>query len=199
MNNIHAADPNHPVQPGEDTGVEILGYENLRERGWWTGRAGLVVPLIMAGIAVYMIIGQFTMEVPEDVDMPGPRFFPWIIIAALLALAAILAVDIIRTPQLPDPAPAVEPSDLEERAWYTDWKALAWALGGLVAFIVLIVPIGWILSAALLFAMTAHAIGSRRWLFDSMIGLLLSSSIYLVFAVVLSVDLPSGLVFAGGR
>ena len=66
-------------------------------------------------------------------------------------------------------------------------------------FIALIVPIGWIIAAALMFVMVAHAIGSRRWLMDVLVGLFLSSVIYLIFAVLLSVDLPSGLIFAGGR
>lgn len=196
MSGSHAVDP---VKPGEDDQIEILGYENLKDRGWWTGRAGLVMPALMAAIATYMLIGQFAMKVPESVDLPGPQFFPWIVIIALYVLAAVLAVDIIRKPQLPELAPATEPEDLEERAWYTDWRALAWAVGGLVLFIALIVPIGWIISAALMFVMMAHAIGSRRWLMDVLVGFFLSSAIYLIFAVLLSVDLPSGLIFAGGR
>lgn len=196
MSGSHAVDP---VKPGEDDQIEILGYENLKDRGWWTGRAGLVMPALMAAIATYMLLGQFAMKVPESVDLPGPQFFPWIVIIALYVLAAVLAVDIIRKPQLPELAPATEPEDLEERAWYTDWRALAWAVGGLVLFIALIVPIGWIISAALMFVMVAHAIGSRRWLMDVLVGFFLSSVIYLIFAVLLSVDLPSGLIFAGGR
>lgn len=196
MNPQHTVDT---VQPGEDDRVEILGYEKIKDRGWWTGRAGLVMPLLMAAIATYMLIGQFTMKIPESVDLPGPQFFPWIIIIALYVLAVILAVEIIKEPQMPTLAPATEPADLEERAWYTDWRALAWALGGLVLFIALIVPVGWIISAALMFVMVAHAIGSRRWLMDVLVGVFLSSVIYLVFAVLLSVDLPSGLIFAGGR
>ena len=196
MSGSHAVDP---VKPGEDDQIEILGYENLKDRGWWTGRAALVMPALMAAIATYMLLGQFAMKVPESVDLPGPQFFPWIVIIALYVLAAVLAVDIIRKPQLPELAPATEPEDLEERAWYTDWRALAWAVGGLVLFIALIVPIGWIISAALMFVMVAHAIGSRRWLMDVLVGFFLSSVIYLIFAVLLSVDLPSGLIFAGGR
>lgn len=196
MSGSHAVDP---VKPGEDDQIEILGYENLKDRGWWTGRAGLVMPALMAAIATYMLIGQFAMKVPESVDLPGPQFFPWIVIIALYVLAAVLAVDIIRKPQLPELAPATEPEDLEERAWYTDWRALAWAVGGLVLFIALIVPIGWIISAALMFVMVAHAIGSRRSLMDVLVGFFLSSVIYLIFAVLLSVDLPSGLIIAGGR
>lgn len=188
-----------PVKPGENDQIEILGYENLKDRGWWTGRAGLAMPALMVAVATYMLIGQFAMKVPESVDLPGPQFFPWIIIVALYVLAALLAFDIIRKPQLPELAPATEPEDLEERAWYTDWRALAWAVGGLVLFIALIVPIGWVISAALMFVMVAHAIGSRRWLMDVLVGLFLSSVIYLIFAVLLSVDLPSGLIFAGGR
>ncbi len=80
MSGSHAVDP---VKPGEDDQIEILGYENLKDRGWWTGRAGLVMPALMAAIATYMLLGQFAMKVPESVDLPGPQLFPWIVIIAL--------------------------------------------------------------------------------------------------------------------
>lgn len=192
-----------PAHVGEPDHVQILGYEKIKDRGWFTGRAGLIVPLLMAATATYMLIGQFTMDVPEDADKPGPQFFPWLIIAALYVLAALLAGDIIRKPQPPPLAHATQPEDLKEHAWYSDWTALMWALGGLVLFTALIMPVGWILSAALLFVTIAHAIGSRKWLLDTLVGLFLSSTVYLIFAVLLSVDLPTGLIFgsifAGGR
>lgn len=194
-----AADPNHPIQPGEVDHIEVLGYEKIKDRGWWSGRAGLVVPLLMCAAGVFMLIGQFTMDVPDNADNPGPQFFPWLIITALFVLAVVLTVEIVRKPEMPELAPATTPEDLKERAWYTDWRALTWALSGLVLFTALIEPVGWILAAGLLFVMIARSVGSRKLVLDILIGLFMSSAVYLIFAVLLSVDLPAGLVFSGGR
>jgi putative tricarboxylic transport membrane protein len=65
-----------------------------------------------------------------------------------------------------------------------------------VAFVLLLEPLGWIISAAALFWVVAYALGSRRPLFDIGVGLLFSSIIQLAFGTALGLSLPAGL--AGG-
>lgn len=191
---LAAVDPGQPIDP------EIHGTEQVKERGWWTGRAGLAFPLLMAVIATYMLIGQFAMDVSEDVDRPGPQFMPGLIITALYAIAALMALDIIRKPQMPELAVLTDPDEVGKvHAWYTDWPRLAWAVGGMVAFIALLLPLGWVIAAALLFWCVARSMGSTRVWFDISLALLFSSAIYLIFGVALAVDLPSGMIFGGGR
>lgn len=188
------------VEAGQSIDPKVYGTEQVKEHGWWTGRAGLAIPLLMAAIATYMLINQFTMDVSEDVDRPGPQFVPGLIITALYAIAALLAIDIIRKPQPPEMAVLTDPDEVGTvHAWYTDWPRLAWAVGGMAVFIALLLPIGWILAAALLFWCIARSMGSTRYFFDISLGLLFSSTIYLIFGVALAVDLPSGLIFGGGR
>lgn len=188
------------VQPGQSIDPEIHGTEQVRERGWWTGRAGLAFPLLLAAIATYMLVGQFSMEVADDVDRPGPQFMPGILITALYVIAALMAVSLIRKPELPQMAVLTDPEEVGKvHAWYTDWPRLAWAVGGMVAFIALLLPLGWVLAAALLFWCVARSMGSTRIWFDASLALLFSSAIYLIFGVALAVDLPSGMIFGGGR
>ncbi|HJG80340.1 MAG TPA: tripartite tricarboxylate transporter TctB family protein [Brevibacterium senegalense] len=188
------------VQPGQSIDPEIHGTEQVRERGWWTGRAGLAFPLLLAVIATYMLVGQFSMEVADDVDRPGPQFMPGILITALYVIAALLAFSLIRKPELPQMAVLTDPEEVGKvHAWYTDWPRLAWAVGGMVAFIALLLPLGWVLAAALLFWCVARSMGSTRIWFDASLALLFSSAIYLIFGVALAVDLPSGMIFGGGR
>lgn len=188
------------VQPGQPIGPEVHGTEQVRERGWWTGRAGLAFPLLLAVIATYMLVGQFSMEVADDVDRPGPQFMPGILITALYVIAALMAFSLIRKPELPQMAVLTDPEEVGKvHAWYTDWPRLAWAVGGMVAFIALLLPLGWVLAAALLFWCVARSMGSTRIWFDASLALLFSSTIYLIFGVALAVDLPSGMIFGGGR
>jgi putative tricarboxylic transport membrane protein len=186
--------------PDQAAEIAVHGTEQVRERGWWTGRAGLLFPLILAALATYMLVGQLTMKVAEDADKPGPQFMPGLIITALYIIAVLIAVDIIRRPQLPEMAALTDPEEVGRvHAWYSDWPRLAWAVGGCLAFAVLLVPVGWILAAALLFWCIARSMGSTRVLFDISLALLFSSAVYLIFGVLLAVDLPSGLIFGGGR
>jgi len=171
--------------------------------GWWSGRAGLVFPLILFVFATYLAIGQIAMPVPEDVDPPGPRFFPAIVIAALYILAVVLTVSLIRAPQPPlrdatiEPEGKVRPNPDHSGMWFSDWPRLAWAVGGFAAFIVLLQPAGWILAAALLFWTIARALGSQHPVRDIGVALVFSSVLYLIFAGVLSVNLPTGALFGG--
>lgn len=188
------------VEAGQSIDPQVYGTEEVKDHGWWTGRAGLAIPLLMVVIATYMLISQFAMDVADDVDRPGPQFVPGLIIVALYAIAALLAIDIIRKPQPPEMAVLTDPDEVGKvHAWYTDWPRLAWAVGGFAVFIALLLPIGWVLSAAVLFWCIARSMGSTRHFFDISLGLFFSSTIYLIFGVALAVDLPSGLIFGGGR
>lgn len=175
--------------------------------GWWHGRSGLLLALIMAAFSTYLLIGILTMEVPEGADAPGPQFFPTLLMIAGYVLAVLLAVSYIRTPEPAVPATFAADDDVspEERAaaeeaaaktyrTFSDWYSVGWAVGGFLAFALLLEVLGWILSGALLFWAVAHGIGSRRPVFDLSLGLVLSSLIYLAFAVGLGLNLPSGIL-----
>jgi len=180
--------------------------ESPEPRSWWTGRSGLVFPLILTAVATYMLVGQITMQVAPDSDLPGPRFFPGIVIALLYLFAVLQTVSLIRTPQPPGDLhgdlrtmeiTVVE--DVRPWRWYSDWSRLAWAIGGFAAFILLLEPVGWILSAGLLFWSMTRAFGAPHPRRDIIVALAFSSLLYLAFAGLLSVNLPTGAVFGGGN
>lgn len=173
-------------------------------RGFWHGRSGLVVALVLAGISSYLLVGILTMTVPQGAASPGPKFFPTLIVVAGYVLSALLALDTIRRPAPPEP-PGDAQDDAPEAAhpqtpaaeaprMYSDWKALGIAFGGFLAFALLIEPLGWILAAALLFFSVAYAVGSRRYVFDLSLALVLSSLIQLAFGAGLGLNLPAGIL-----
>ncbi|CEA09313.1 Tripartite tricarboxylate transporter TctB family protein [Arthrobacter saudimassiliensis] len=175
-----------------------------KDHGFWHGRSGLVVALVLAGISTYLLIGILTMTVPQGAASPGPKFFPTLIVVAGYVLSALLALDTIRRPAPPaPPAPVQEngttgalpaESAAEAPRMYSDWKALGVAFGGFLAFALLIEPLGWILAAALLFFSVAYAVGSRRFVFDLSLALVLSSLIQLAFGAGLGLNLPAGIL-----
>lgn len=156
-----------PAPPSDDTAAGTTAKPQA------SGMAELVVPAILVAIAVFLIIGTANMVQPPSVQRPGPTFFPGIIIALLLVMAALSTVQTLRTVRARragllqdeqeahldadgDPIEEIPPEPQPGRtpwpaAAVSDWRALLTVLGSLVAFIVLLRPLGWILAAAMLF------------------------------------------------
>lgn len=156
--------------------------------GFLAGRSGLLFPLVLAAASTWIVVGNLRMAVPKGADFPGPTVFPWILAVAGYVVAALLALHYLRHPE--------PPQELSERTYptFSDWPALAWCVGGFLAFALLLEPLGWIIAAALLFWCVARGIGSRSALFDASLGLVLSSAIYLAFHTGLGLPLPSGIL-----
>ena len=179
-----------------------------------SGMAELVVPAILVAVAVFLIIGTATMVEPPSVQRPGPAFFPGIIIGLLLIMAVLNTVQTLRTVRARragllqdeqeahldadgDPIEEIPPDPPRGREpWpagaVTDWRAVLTVLGSLVAFMVLLRPVGWIVAAGVLFWGVAYALGSRRPIFDVSVALVMSSVIQLTFGYLLGLNLPAG-------
>ena len=197
-----------PAPPSDDTAAGTTAKPQA------SGMAELVVPAILVAIAVFLIIGTANMVQPPSVQRPGPTFFPGIIIALLLVMAALSTVQTLRTVRARragllqdeqeahldadgDPIEEIPPDPPRGREpWpagaVTDWRAVLTVLGSLVAFMVLLRPVGWIVAAAVVFWGVAYALGSRRPLFDVSVALVMSSLIQLTFGYLLGLNLPAG-------
>lgn len=147
---------------------------------------------------------------------PGPQFFPLLIAGLLYISAAAITVFVLRKPTLPDGEPHPGRGNFskdmladlgdaenervrrrysrysEEWATYSDWKIVGSIVGGIVLFIILLNPIGWILSATLLFWIVVRALGSRRTFLDFGVALIFASVIQLAFNDGLGLPLPPG-------
>ncbi|KUG53298.1 Tricarboxylate transport protein TctB [Serinicoccus chungangensis] len=160
------------------------------DAAFWRGRSGLVVPGLLAAFTTYLLVGVLTMDVPEGTDFPGPRFFPLILIVLGYLLSALLVLHYLRHPE------PVDTGDQDGGRWrtFTDWRAVAWCVGGFLVFALTIELLGWILAAAVLFWCVARGIGSTRPLFDASLALFVSSLVYLGFAQGLGLNLPAGIL-----
>jgi putative tricarboxylic transport membrane protein len=63
---------------------------------------------------------------------------------------------------------------------------------GLASFVALLNLAGFVAAGTLLFACTASAFGSRRWLRDALLGITLCATVYVTFTYGLGVSLPPG-------
>ncbi|WP_320414929.1 tripartite tricarboxylate transporter TctB family protein [Kocuria sp. cx-116] len=152
----------------------------------------LVMPLVFAAFATYLLVGMLVMDVPGSVDFPGPRFFPAIITGVIYVLVVVQIITVVRhwssgtLGDTDDAAPAT-----------FSWRSLIWVIGGFLAFSMLLEFLGWILGAALLFWCVARGFGSKRPLVSLIIGLTVSSVAYIAFDMALGLSLPSGILGGG--
>jgi putative tricarboxylic transport membrane protein len=140
--------------------------------------AGIVVAAALAFLAGVIVWDTSTLQISQTYG-PGPKVMP-LVVAGGLAMLAAGNVYLAFRRELPSREPAA-------------WAPLLLIFGGLVAVIVLIgIGGGFIPATAILFAATAAGFGRRAILTDLVIGLVLATVAYLMFAKVLSLTLPVG-------
>lgn len=160
--------------------------------------AHLVMPVLLAAFASYLLVGILTMSVPEGAAFPGPQFFPGLISAGLYLLAILLGLSGFRQWQSSrtqtDDAAADSAGGILSRP---RWRSLLWVVGSFLAFALLLEVLGWIIAATVLFVGVVRGFASSRWLFNALVGLTLSSVIYIAFDMLLGLSLPSGILGGG--
>ncbi|OAX65418.1 hypothetical protein A5N15_03000 [Rothia kristinae] len=77
------------------------------------------------------------------------------------------------------------------------WASLAWVVGGFLIFALLLETLGWVIGGGLLFWAVARGFGARRDLVSLVAGLTVSSLAYILFDMVLGLNLPSGILGGG--
>lgn len=126
------------------------------------------------------------MQVPPNYSAYGPQIFPYLAIAALIAVALYMLWQ--TWAGRPD---AVKPESDE-----SDWTAVIAISVGLLSQVFLIERLGFVISAAILFFAVAWGFRSRKWLRDAAVAIILSLVTYLVFTRLLNLQLPPG-IFKG--
>ncbi|GAB3995425.1 tripartite tricarboxylate transporter TctB family protein [Glycomyces albus] len=120
-------------------------------------------------------------------DPIGPEPVPIILGAALIALAALYAIDTARGGR-----GAVE--DGESGADGFDWRTVGLLCAVFVGNALLIDRLGWVISGSLLFYSAALVLGSRRYFWALVAAVTLALTTFYGFAIGLGVGLPAGIL-----
>jgi putative tricarboxylic transport membrane protein len=148
------------------------------QRSW----AGLAIGLGLIGLAGVIGVDTWRMRVPPTYAKVGPQVFP-VIVTLGLAIAGALIAWTSRTKPI-----------VEEATHATDWSAVAIISGALILHLNLLKPVGFIPTSALLFFAVAFAFGSRHYLRDALIAIVLAVIVYIGFVHGLRLRLPAGLL-----
>lgn len=154
------------------------------------GRSELGVSALLLVLGVVVLVDA--ARIPTDFTQRGPvgpAAVPVVVGVALLALAVLLALDVLRGGH--GESETGEDVDLGHGS---DWRTVLLLIGAFLANAVLIERVGWPISGAVLFWGAAYALGSRHLLRDPLIAVVLSVLTYLVFARGLGIGLPAGVL-----
>jgi putative tricarboxylic transport membrane protein len=161
----------------------------FREGG---GVRGLASAAAMA-LAVMALGGFVVFDTATDLTGPGyaqvgPGVFPVIVgIALLLAGLALLVQAIQRHWRV-----AWAESDPSAQSSASERMAVLLVAAALALNVVLFAPLGFIVASAVLFTCVSAAFGSRRFILDTVLGLVFAAAIYVVFVHGLGLGLPAG-------
>lgn len=148
--------------------------------------AGIVAGLLLAVVGILIAWSTSQMRVPPMHAKVGPQIFPYAAAVVLIFLGACFIVQAIRN----------SPDKLVSDTNRTEWSSLGFIVAGFLFLIVFITMLGFILSSTVLFLSVAMGFGSRHYLRDVIVALLLSSGAYLIFTKLLNLQLPAG-IFGG--
>jgi putative tricarboxylic transport membrane protein len=152
------------------------------------GELALALGAVLFGL---LVIWQTTnIRVAPIYSTVGPRVIPYIVGAGLVLTGLWLAFEALtgRTT-----AGSAESEDVD-LSLPTDWRTVGLLALVLIAYLLLIERAGFVIASAVLFVGAAYAMGSRRYVRDTVIGVLLSLGLYVLFSRGLGLDLPAGVL-----
>jgi putative tricarboxylic transport membrane protein len=148
--------------------------------------------LFLAGVVVL----TDTVLLPEPVSEAyvSPKVFGYLVGLMLTVLPLIQIIQVFRgNLGTPD---EIEGGQLSNKV---NWPSLAIAIGALFFYAILVEPLGFILSAGVLFFGLAFALGARNILRVAIISFSLSTLLYFAFTQGLQLPLPAGFDFLPGN
>lgn len=174
----------------------VAARETVREQAPRIATVLVLIPLL-----AFLIHGIVTMEVPSGAEAPGPRVFPIMVavLAGVLLVSQLLTLG--RAPRVTmksDPSPAGEMAPAHVPGVHAaddiNRVGLIGAVATFFAFTLILEPVGWLLSSALLFIGVAWSIGARNIFAICAAGLAIASVVQLAFGGGLGLTLPSGIL-----
>jgi putative tricarboxylic transport membrane protein len=147
---------------------------------------GLSAFLLVVGVAVLVGATAIAPDMAHRGPV-GPRAVPTFLGIGLCLIAVVHALDVLRGGH-----GEAEAGEDIELGTPPDWRTVGLLVGAFVANILLIEVIGWPLSGALMFWLTARALGSAHPLRDAGLALAIGVASYELFAQLLQIPLPGG-------
>lgn len=149
------------------------------------GQLAVAAGVLAIGGAI--LWGSFHLPTGGGYAQVGPGVVPRIVGVGLLVIGAFLVREVFT-------GGLRGVDEAAEARLPMDWRAFAWITAGIIAYGLVVQPLGFVFSSAFLFMFVARSFGSRRWLLNAVSGLVLAACIFAIFNYGLGLTLPPGVL-----
>ena len=149
-------------------------------------RAEQILGAALLLFAIYIGYESTLIETGADFGKVGAGFLPfWLSVGLGISSAVLLGRAVVL------PKDRFAPVFFLDRA---GWMRVVWVFAGYLLAVVVMKPLGMMISLAILMVTTMPAFGSRSWKTIVLTAILTPLGVYLVFGLWLKVDLPMGIL-----
>jgi putative tricarboxylic transport membrane protein len=153
-----------------------------------------IAAVIMAAFSLAYLIGAFMIPNPALKQQVGPSVFPKIVGALMLLLSIVYIVQQVLG-KIKEDATRAEIIGAEEKVeTKADLKTMGIMVGLMVVYALVFEPLGYAVSTFLVFVAGAFVLDRKHMVRDTIIAVIASFGLYAVFAYLLRVNLPPGLL-----
>ena len=174
--------PHPSPDPGPDSSEGTAPIKR-RALGEW------VIAVVLLGLGVVVLRDGLSQPESRSASGVGAGFLPEIVGVLVMALAVALMGQLARGHY---GSPDEGEGDIDIRT--THWLPVAGCVAAVVFFIAAVETLGYPVTAAVSFWITACSMGARKHLRNAAISILLVLAIYLLFTKLLGIDLPAGVL-----
>jgi putative tricarboxylic transport membrane protein len=153
------------------------------------GRSEFGVALLLLALGVWAIVDALSLSDPASRGPVSAKTVPVVVGGLLIVMAVLLTVDLLRGGR--GEQEGGEDVDLTHGA---DWRTIGLLVAAFAANALLIERLGWPVSGAILFFGTTFALGSRRFVLNALISIVLSVGTWYLFYLALGIPLPVGIL-----
>jgi putative tricarboxylic transport membrane protein len=154
------------------------------------GRSELGVAALLAAVGVVVAVDASGLNAgTAQVGPVGPKVVPLLVCGLLLVCAVLLAFDVLRGGR-----GELEGGEDVDLGQASDWRTVLLLVAAFVANIALIDRAGWVISGTVLFWGSVYALGSRHYVRDGIIAVVLSLTTFYAFYVGLGMARPAGIL-----
>jgi putative tricarboxylic transport membrane protein len=157
--------------------AERLHVEDDRRQALATMVFGLVLLLLSIAVLVQAV------RLDNGGNAVGPATVPWVLGGSLLVVGALTIVRGRRDMGV---------WEASDHTTSQDWKRLGLLLSALVVFAVVVPFLGYVVSATLLYGVTAVALGAPHRTQMFAVGFSVAAVVWLLFDVGIGISLPAG-------
>ncbi len=168
-----------------------------RGRGGAAGWGEIAFQLGLVLLSVFFLWQTTNINEPPTSLVVGPRTFPFIVGLVMLAASVVLLWRTVRREETAETdageADAAVPLE-DDETQISDPKGAWVVVIALIAMFVLLVPLGFIVTTTLFLFGLSTFYSPRLWLANGIVAIVFSVFFFFIFAWVLGIPLPRGIL-----